>query len=110
LTPAEVREVFVDALNRANSLAKKSEFYHPLWNSCVTNLVNHINKARPNAIPREYRTLLPGLMDEYVYDLKLIETPAKTFKESKENAKVNWLIEKYGDLEYFSAGIRQNLY
>jgi hypothetical protein len=110
LTPAEVREVFIDALNRANALAKKPEFYHPLWNSCVTNLVHHINKARPNAIPQEYRTLLPGLMDEYVYDLKLIETPAKTFREAKENAKVNWLIEKYGDLEYFSAGIRQNLY
>jgi len=110
LTPAEIREVFVDTLNRANALSKKPEFYHPLWNSCVTNLVHHINKSRPNAIPREYRTLLPGLMDEYVYDLKLMVTPAKTFKEAKENAKVNWLIEKYGDLEYFSAGVRQNLY
>ncbi len=108
--PSEVREMFVDALQRANQLAAKPEFYHPLRNSCVTNLMAHINKGRPNAIPKEYRTLLPGLMDNYAYDLKLIDTAATDFKEAKENSKVNWLAEKYGDLEYFSAGIRQNMY
>lgn len=110
LEPHEVRTVFADALQRANALAKKPEFYHPLRNSCVTNLMTHVNKGRPKAIPKEYRTLLPGLMDHYVYDLKLVDTTAKTFKEAKENAKVNWLVEKFGDLEYFSAGIRQNMY
>ncbi len=108
--PHEVRTMFLEAIQRANALAAKPEFYHPLKNSCVTNLIAHVNKARPNAIPKEYRTLLPGLMDNYLYDLKLIDTTASTFKESKENAKVNWLVEKYGDLEYFSAGIRQNMY
>ena len=108
--PHEVRTMFIDALERANNLAAKPEFYHPLRNSCVTNLIAHVNKSRPNAIPKEYRTLLPGLMDNYLYDLKLIHTSAATFKEAKENAKVNWLVEKYGDLEYFSAGIRQNMY
>ncbi len=108
--PSEVREMFVDALQRANKLAEKPEFYHPLRNSCVTNLIAHINTGRPKAIPREYRTLLPGLMDNYAFDLKLIDTTATNFKAAKENAKVNWLVEKYGDLEYFSAGIRQNMY
>ncbi|MDR0335465.1 MAG: DUF4105 domain-containing protein [Planctomycetaceae bacterium] len=108
--PHEVRAMFVDALQRTNRLAEKPEFYHPLTNSCVTNLIGHINKGRSKAIPREFRTLLPGLMDHYVYDLKLIDTTAKTFQEAKENAKVNWLVEKFGDLEYFSAGIRQNMY
>jgi hypothetical protein len=108
--PNEVREMFVDALRRANKLAEKPEFYHPLTNSCVTNLIAHINKGRPKAVPKEYRTLLPGLMDHYVYDLKLVDTTAQSFQDAKENAKVNWLVEKYGDLEYFSAGIRQNMY
>jgi len=108
--PQEVRTMFVDALQRANQLVAKPEFYHPLSNSCVTNLITHINKGRPQAIPREYRTLMPGLLDSYFYDLKLVSTTAKTFKETKEMAKVNWLVERYGDLEYFSAGIRQNMY
>ena len=108
--PHEVRTMFVDALQRANQLAVQPEFYHPLTNSCVTNLIAHINKGRPNAVPHEYRTFMPGLLDSYMYDLKLVATSAKTFKETKETAKVNWLVERYGDLEYFSAGIRQNLY
>ncbi|MDR0328154.1 MAG: DUF4105 domain-containing protein [Planctomycetaceae bacterium] len=108
--PHEVRTMFVDALQRANKLASKPEFYHPLANSCVTNLMAHINKGRPKSVPSEYRTLVPGLLDSYMYDLKLISTAAGTFKEAKEMAKVNWLVERYGDLEYFSAGIRQNMY
>ena len=108
--PHEVRAMFVDALQRANQLSAKPEFYHPITNSCVTNLITHINKGRPKAVPKEYRTLVPGLLDSYMYDLKLVATSAKTFKETKEMAKVNWLVERYGDLEYFSAGIRQNMY
>ncbi|MDR0522566.1 MAG: DUF4105 domain-containing protein [Planctomycetaceae bacterium] len=107
--PKEVRAMFVDALQRANKLAVKPEFYHPLANSCVTNLIAHINKGRPQSVPREYRTVIPGLLDNYLFDLKLMAVKTKTFKETKENAKVNWLVEKYGDLEYFSAGIRQNM-
>jgi len=108
--PHEVRTMFVDALQRANKLAAKPEFYHPITNSCVTNLIDHINKGRPKAVPREYRTLIPGLLDSYMFDLKLVTTSVPTFKEAKELAKVNWLVERYGDLEYFSAGIRQNMY
>jgi len=40
----------------------------------------------------------------------LIATTATTYKEAKKMTKVNWLVERYGDLEYFSAGIRQNRY
>ena len=108
--PHEVRAMFVDALQRANQLAAKPEFYHPLTNSCVTNLIAHINKGRPKAVPYEYRTFMPGLLDSYMYDLKLVASSAPTFKEAKELAKVNWLVEQYGDLEYFSAGIRQKMY
>ena len=108
--PSEVRMMFVDALRRGNKLAVQPEFYHPLANSCVTNLIDHINKGRPNAVPIGYRTLMPGLLDLHLYDLQLVNTSAKTFKEAKEMAKVNWLVERYGDLEYFSAGIRQNMY
>jgi len=108
--PNEVRVMFVDALRRANTLAAQPEFYHPITNSCVTNLIDHINKGRPNAVPSGYRTLMPGLLDNHMYDLQLVATTAKTFKEAKEMAKVNWLVERYGDLEYFSAGIRQNMY
>jgi len=108
--PHEVRTMFVEALKRANQLAAQPEFYHPLTNSCVTNLIDHINKGRPNAVPSGHRTLIPGLLDQHMYNLNLMATSASTFREAKEMAKVNWLVERYGDLEYFSAGIRQNMH
>jgi len=108
--PNEVRAMFVDALRRANKLAGQPESYHPITNSCVTNLIDHINKGRPGAVPNGYRTLVPGWLDLHMYELHLVATTATTFKEAKEMAKVNWLVERYGDLEYFSAGIRQNMY
>ncbi|MDR0390294.1 MAG: DUF4105 domain-containing protein, partial [Planctomycetaceae bacterium] len=109
-TPDEVRVMFVDALQRANKLAQKPEFYHPIRNSCVTNLIDHINKGRPKAIPTSYKTLLPGMISKYVFDLKLVDTNETDFKVVKENAKINWLVERFGDLEYFSAGIRNKTY
>ncbi|GHT09745.1 hypothetical protein FACS1894170_00840 [Planctomycetales bacterium] len=108
-TPDEVRMMFLDALNRANQLAGKPEFYHPLTNSCVTNLLTHINKARPHAVPMDFKTVVPGLLDRYMYDLKLVDFAAPSFKDTREQAKVNRYVEKFGDLEYFSAGIRQNM-
>ncbi|MDR1478376.1 MAG: DUF4105 domain-containing protein [Planctomycetaceae bacterium] len=109
-SPDEVRTMFVDALQRANKIAQKPEFYHPIRNSCVTNLMNHINKGRPKAIPSSYRTLLPGMIGKYVFDLKLVDTNETDFSVVKENAKINWLVERFGDLEYFSAGIRNKTY
>jgi len=108
--PHEVRAMFVDALQRANKLATSPEFYHPLTNSCVTNLLDHINKGRPGAVPRGHRTVIPGLLDRHMYDLGLVRTSANNFREARELAKVNWFVERYGDLEYFSAGIRQNMH
>jgi hypothetical protein len=109
--PHEVRIMFVDALQRANQLAQRPEFYHPLTNSCVTNLLDHINKGRPGAVPRGHQTsLMPGLLSQHMFDLGLVRTSAGTYREAREMAKVNWLVERYGDLEYFSAGIRQNMH
>jgi hypothetical protein len=108
--PSEVRTIFVDALQRANKIAQKPEFYHPIRNSCVTNLIDHINKGRPKAIPANYRTLMPGMLGKYIFDLKLVDTTEIDFKVVREKAKINWLVERFGDLEYFSAGIRNQTY
>lgn len=110
LTPAEIRSIFVDVLNRANKLAQKPEFYKTVRNNCTTNVIDHINKARPGAIPYEYRVLFPGLIGSFLYDVNLIDKSSETFAETKQASKINSLAERYGNTEYFSAGIRQRLY
>ncbi|MDR3108274.1 MAG: DUF4105 domain-containing protein [Planctomycetaceae bacterium] len=110
VTPTEIRHIFEGMLGRANKLANKPEFYHAISNNCATNLIAHINAARPNAIPRDYRSRFPGRLDKLLYDRGLLQNAAADFKTTKENAKINWLAEKFGDIDYFSAGIRQHLY
>ncbi len=110
LTQQEIQTMFVDIMNRANKLSTQPEFYHTVKNNCTSNIIDHINKSKPNAVPSEYRTLFPGYLDHLLYDVKLVVTEASTFKEARNLAKINSLARQYGDTEYFSAGIRQNLY
>ena len=110
MTPEEVHKVFEGVLARANKLADKPEFYHAVTNNCATNLIAHINAARPGTIPRDFRARLPGRIDKLLFDRGLLQNATADFKTTRENARINWLAEKFGDIEYFSAGIRQHLY
>ena len=110
LTQQEIQAIFVDVMSRANKLSTQPEFYHTVKNNCTSNIIDHINRAKPNAVPKEYRTLFPGYLDHLLYDVKLITTDVPTFKEARNNAKINTLAQQYGNTEYFSAGIRQYLY
>ena len=110
LTQPEIQAMLLDILNRANKLSTQPEFYHSVRNNCTTNIIEHINKAKPNAVPREYRALFPGYLDHLLYDVDMVTTESSTFKEAKNLAKINSLAEQYGNTEYFSAGIRQNLF
>ncbi|MCL2306100.1 MAG: DUF4105 domain-containing protein [Planctomycetaceae bacterium] len=110
LTQQEVQAMFLEVMNRANKLSTQPEFYHTVTNNCTTNIIEHINSVKPKAIPREYRTLFPGYLDHLLYDVKLITTESSTFKEARNLAKINTLAGEYGNTEYFSAGIRQNLF
>ena len=110
LTQQEIQTMFLDIMNRTNTLSTQPEFYHTVKNNCTTNIIEHVNKVKPNAIPREYRTLFPGYLDQLLYDVNLLVTDVPTFQEARSLAKINFLAGQYGDTEYFSAGIRQNLY
>ena len=110
LTTEEVQTIFVDMLNRANKLSTTPEFYHTVRNNCTSNVIMHINRARPGAIPREYRAFFPGYLDHLLYDLKMFKTDAETYKAAKDRAYINNLSNQYRGTDFFSEGIRQNLF
>lgn len=106
-TPDKIRAVFVDALKRAEKLAKQPEFYNTLTNNCTTNIVRHVRKYSDKPIPWwDYRYLLPETVDALTYDLGLIDT-----KLSLDKAREHFMITKRAqaitDLENFSRLIRQ---
>ena len=105
-SPEASRELLVDVLKRVNKLAATPEFYDTLTNNCTSNIVQHVNRIRPNRISTDYRTLLPGYSDQLAYDEGLIEHHG-TFEQTKEQAYVNPLAQRYAGREDFSELIRR---
>lgn len=105
-SPEASRALLVDVLGRVNQLAERPEFYDTLTNNCTSNIVQHVNRIKPNRIVTDYRSLLPGLSDKLAYDEGLIERHG-TFDETKERAYVNPLAQRYAGRDDFSELIRQ---
>jgi len=72
----QAQALFVDMMRRAERLRDAPEFYHTVSNSCNSNLVDHVNRIAPGAIPGGLKLLLPGYADEVAHGLGLIDDPA----------------------------------
>jgi hypothetical protein len=105
-TPDKARMLLVDVLARANQLAARPEFYDTITNNCTTNLVDHINRIKPNRVVYDYRVLLPGYSDKLAYDEGLI-VPYGTFEETKVRAYVSGKALAAANREDFSQAIRR---
>jgi hypothetical protein len=105
-TPEASKALLVDVLTRANQVAKQPEFYDTLTNNCTSNIVQHVNRIKPNRIVADYRVLLPGYSDALAYDEGLIEKHG-TFPETKQQAYVNPAAQRYAGREDFSEMIRR---
>ena len=105
-TPEQAQNLLVDMLARANKLAREPEFYNTITNNCTTNLVDHVNKLRPGAIPLDWRVIFPGHSDRLLFNLGLLETQ-NSFEATRLRAKVNNRVAIYKDSPDFSKLIRQ---
>ena len=105
-TPEQARMLLVDVLSRTNQLASRPEFYDTLTNNCTTNLVDHINRIKPQRVKYDYRVLLPGYSDQLAYDEGLIERTG-TFEQTKARAYVNPKALAAANREDFSQAIRR---
>ena len=104
--PQDARALLVDVLGRVNQIHEHPEFYNTLTNNCTSNIVDHVNKIKPNRIVTDYRVLLPGYSDALAYDEGLIERRG-TFEQTKQQAYVNPLAQRYAGREDFSDMIRR---
>jgi len=104
-TPEQGRKLFADIMKRVNKLKDEPEYYDTLSNNCTTNIVQHINTLTPDAIPHDFRVLLPGYADNLAYDLGLIDNSVP-FAEARRRARVNDLALRYRDDLHFSQRIR----
>ena len=105
-TPDAARLLLADVLDRVNQIAKQPEFYDTLTNNCTSNIVRHINRIKPNRIVADVRVLFPGYTDKLAYDEGLIERRG-TFAETREQAYINPLAQRYAGRADFSQLIRR---
>lgn len=104
-SPEKVRTLFIEMLERANTLRERPEFYNTLTNNCTTNILRHANSISPGKIPYGREVLLPGYADELAQRLQLIDDDA-TIQQVRARYLINARAATFvGDPE-FSSRIR----
>ena len=106
-SPERMRFMFVSMLERANKLRERPEFYNTLTNNCTSNVVAHVNRIVPNAVPAGYKTMMPGYTDEVAMRLGLIDT-GLDLAQARERFQINARARKYITDPYFSLRIRES--
>lgn len=101
-----MRQLFVDMLERANAVRSNPEFYNTLTNTCTTNIARHVNAIAPGKIPKDLRLLLPKNSDALAYELGLLGTDL-TLAQLREKHQINALAEAHADSPDFSKLIRE---
>jgi hypothetical protein len=108
-TPEQVRQLFRIYLDRINELADRPEWYHLLKNNCTVNIIHNASRAvGAGRAPFDYRYLLNGLIDRYMYGVGVIDT-SLDFEELRRRSLINDAARAAGDAEDFSARIRASL-
>jgi hypothetical protein len=108
-TPEQAQAVFMGAVRRMNSIARKPEFYHTIFNSCTTNVVRMVTSSLDIDIPWDIRLLLPKNSDELALELGLLDTDGMTIEQARQAYKVDPAVAaEYADSMDFSKMIRQN--
>jgi hypothetical protein len=105
-TPEKIQAIFTDILNRVNVLKDKPEFYNTVYNTCTTNIMDHVNSISPSKIPFTYKVLLPAYSDELAFDLHMIDTDL-SLDDARKKYNINERATLYRDDSEFSLKIRQ---
>ena len=107
LTPAQVREVLVSYVRRANALKERPEFYNALTSNCATNVLDH---ARDGKLPAElsWEILLSGYAARQAYSNGRLDT-SMPFEALEARSRINDAAIAAGDDPDFSRAIRAGL-
>lgn len=105
-TQEKMKTMFVSMLERVNKLNTQPEFYNTFFNSCTTNIADHINIITPHRVPFNYKVAFPGYSDELAYDLGLIDTNFQ-LEELREKYNVSEAAKNLDVDDDFSIEIRK---
>ena len=109
-----LKKIFLSALHRADKLSKEPEFYNTFWNTCMTNILKHVNSVISDK-NKKVKTLnldifLPANSDKIAYKLWWIDTNLP-LQEARKFYNITLLAQKYKDNKdiTFSEFIREKI-
>jgi hypothetical protein len=106
-TPPLARHLFLEYLQRANTLHQRPEWYNALTNNCTTNIAVSASRARDVRTRLDWRILLNGKMDEMMYERGALVTEGLTLPALREQAHINAAARDADDSRDFSKLIRK---
>jgi len=95
-TPEEVQTFFQCVMSRVDKLSKSPETYNTIWNNCLTNIRDHINRIWPKRVP--WNCYL-------AYKIGLLQSD-ESFESTHEHANITAKAKGNWHREDFSALIR----
>jgi len=105
-TPKQTQQLLLSILNRVNDLRDTPEFFNPITNSCVVNVVNNINNVANNKISRfDHRLIFTTKSDALAYEIGLLDNNVP-LAELRQRHDVTDLIKENIATPNFSAVIR----
>jgi Domain of unknown function (DUF4105) len=105
--PPLARKIFLEYLDRANSLHTHPEWYNALTNNCTTNIAVSAAEAQRMRTLLDWRILLNGRMDELLYERGRLITGGLPLPALKEQAHINAAAKAAGNSPDFSKLIRE---
>jgi len=105
--PPLARKIFLEYLQRANSLHERPEWYNALTNNCTNNIAVSAAQARDVRTRLDWRILLNGKMDEMMDERGGLVTGGLSLPALKEQAHINAAARAADDNPDFSKLIRE---
>ena len=108
IAPDRRRALLLDYLRRANSLRDKPEWYNALTSNCTTNIRLHGQAAAHRRGPFDWRILLNGNVDQFLYERGRFVSTLE-FAELKKRSHINPAARAADTDPDFSTRIRADL-
>lgn len=102
----KIQKLFISMINRTNYLYETPEFYNTIFNTCTTNILDHVNLLREEKISYSSKILFPGYSDKILFETDLINSNL-SFEEAKKYYLINDLALEFGNSNNFSIKIRK---
>ncbi|MDO9616174.1 MAG: DUF4105 domain-containing protein [Pseudomonas sp.] len=101
------RQLFLEYIQRINTLKDHPEFYNSLTTNCTTAMWLH-SRVNPQHLPFDWRIIASGYVPQLLYQHDLINSAGLPFAEVRRQAHINARAQAANDAVDFSRLIRMD--